>query len=192
MAGSPSDIPIVSAMVTHDGGSMDRVRMVNVGYNLLLALLTKRVDAVVGVYWTWEAIQAREKGHPVTVMRVEKWGVPNYCELVLVANEKTVQTRKAYVRGVVRALQKGYAYAEAHPDAAWQALQGKASGLNRRLVVSSLKLLAPVVTGAPTVGYQNTHQWQQYTSWLTTNKLIDAPVNARAAFTNQFLQPGVR
>jgi putative hydroxymethylpyrimidine transport system substrate-binding protein len=192
MAGSPSDIPIVSAMVTHDGGSIDRVRMVNVGYNLLPALLAKRVDAVVGVYWTWEAIQAREKGYPVNVLRVEKWGVPNYCELVLVASEKTVQTRKAYVRDVVQALQEGYAYAEAHPGAAWQALQGKASGLNHTLVVDSLKLLAPVVTDAPTVGYQNGQQWRKYAAWLARNKLIDAPVNANAAFTNQFLRPGVK
>jgi putative hydroxymethylpyrimidine transport system substrate-binding protein len=92
MAGSPSDIPIVTAMVQHDHGSMDKVRMITVAYDLLTALLAKKVDAVVGVYWTWEAIQAREKGYPVNVMRVEKWGVPNYCELVLIASEKTIRT----------------------------------------------------------------------------------------------------
>jgi putative hydroxymethylpyrimidine transport system substrate-binding protein len=166
--------------------------MVNVGYNLLPALLSKRVDAVVGVYWTWEAIIARQKGYPVNVMRVEKWGVPNYCELVLVASEKTVQTRKTYVREVVEALQEGYADAEAHPSVAWDALEGKASGLNRTLVMDSLKLLAPVVTDAPTIGYQSAAQWRRYAAWLVKNKLIDGPVNADAAFTNQFLRPAVR
>jgi putative hydroxymethylpyrimidine transport system substrate-binding protein len=192
MAGSPSDVPTVAAMMAHDGASIHRVRMVNVGYNLLPALLSKRVDAVVGVYWTWEAIIARQKGYPVNVMRVEKWGVPNYCELVLVASEKTVQTRKTYVREVVEALQEGYADAEAHPSVAWDALEGKASGLNRTLVMDSLKLLAPVVTDAPTIGYQSAAQWRRYAAWLVKNKLIDGPVNADAAFTNQFLRPAVR
>ena len=81
MAGSPSDTPIVSAMMARDGASPSQAHFVNVGYNLLPALLSKRVDAIVGVYWTWEAIQAQMKGHPVNTMRVERWGVPNYCEL---------------------------------------------------------------------------------------------------------------
>jgi len=118
--------------------------------------------------------------------------VPNYCELVLVASSKTIQTRQRYVRDVVQALQQGYKYAESHPDAAWQALQGRASGLNRPLVVESLKLLAPVVSGAPTIGYQDVRQWRAYARWLVRNKLVSGPVDSEAAFTNQFLQSGVK
>lgn len=192
MAGSPSDRPIVSALMAHDGASINRVRMVNVGYNLLLALLTGKVDAVVGVYWTWEAIQAQQKGRPVNVMRVERWGVPNYCELVLIANEKTIRTRPTFVRATVQALQRGYAYAAAHPSAAWQALHARDKTLDRRLVLTSLNLLRPVVTDAPTIGYQNAQQWRRYETWLAKNKLIDGPTDPARAFTNQFLGPGVR
>jgi putative hydroxymethylpyrimidine transport system substrate-binding protein len=192
MAGSPSDIPTVKAMMAHDGASIARARMINVGYNLLPALLARRVDAVIGVYWTWEAIQAQEKGFPVTTLRVERWGVPNYCELVLVASEKTIRTEPALVRGTVQALQQGYAYAEAHPEAAWSALHAQDRTLDGRLVLQSLRLLAPVVTDAPTIGYQNPAQWKRYASWLTANRLISGPVDAASAFTNQFLQAHVR
>lgn len=192
MAGSPSDRPVVSAMMARDGASINRVRMVNVGYNLLLALLTKKVDAVVGVYWTWEAIQAQERGRPVNVMRVERWGVPNYCELVLIANETTVRTRPGFVRATVQALQRGYAYAAAHPAAAWQALHARDKTLDRRLVLTSLNLLRPVVRDAPTVGYQNAAQWRRYEAWLAKNRLIDGATDATRAFTNRFLKAGVR
>ncbi len=191
-AGSPSDNPIISAMMMHDGSSIAQARTVNVGYSLLPALLTGKVDAVVGVYWTWEAIQAQQKGHPVNVMRVERWGVPNYCELVLAASEQTIRTRPALVRGTVQALQQGYAYAEAHPAAAWQALHAQDNTLNQALVTGSLRMLRPAITDASTIGYQNAAQWRNYAGWLARHKLIDAPVNADQAFTNQFLQPGVR
>jgi putative hydroxymethylpyrimidine transport system substrate-binding protein len=188
MAGSPSDNPIVSAMMAHDGASIKQAHMINVGYDLLPALLAKKVDAVVGVYWTWEAIQARQKGYPVNVMRVEKWGVPNYCELVLIANEKTIRQRASYVRHTVHALQDGYRYAESHPNEAWAALHAKDKTLNKSLVLQSLKLLRPVITSASTIGYQDPQQWKHYAAWLYANKLITKPVDAKAAFTNAFLQ----
>lgn len=187
MAGSPSDIPIVSAMMAHDGASVRRARMVNVGYNLLPVLLARKVEAVVGVYWTWEAIQARQKGFPVNVMRVEQWGVPNYCELVLVANTKTISGRPAFVRSVVQAVQRGYAYAESHPNAAWQALHAQDKTLNRSLVLQSLGLLKSAIVTGSGVGYQDPSQWAYYARWLYANKLISARVDAGAAFTNRFL-----
>lgn len=192
MAGAPSDGPLVKAMVQHDGGSFARVRMVNVGYNLLTTLLARRVDAVVGVYWTWEAIQAREGGHPVNVLRVERWGVPNYCELVLIAGERTIRTRPRYVRDTVQAMQQGYAYAEAHPQQAWAALHRQDKSLKRSLVLQSLILLRRAVTDTPTIGYQNPGQWARYAQWLVANRLIPGPVNVAAAFTNRFIRPGIR
>ncbi|MGI8824142.1 MAG: ABC transporter substrate-binding protein [Chloroflexota bacterium] len=191
MAGSPSDEPIVSAMMTHDGSSIGRAHMVNVGYNLLPALLSKKVDAIVGVYWTWEAIQARQRGYAVNVMRVERWGVPNYCELVLVVSERTIRTRPGFVRATVQALQKGYRLAEARPEIAVRSLsvadRTYSKGRNKALVLESIRLLRSVVGSARTIGYQSPPQWRHYAGWLARNKLIDGRVDARAAFTNQFL-----
>jgi putative hydroxymethylpyrimidine transport system substrate-binding protein len=192
MAGSPSDAPIVDAMMTHDGASPSKAHFVNVGYNLLPALLSKRVDAIVGVYWTWEAIQAQMKGYPVNTMRVERWGVPNYCELVLVTSNSVVRNQPALVRNTVQAMQQGYAYAESHPEAAWNALHAADKTLDRAVVLPSLRLLRPVVTGAPTIGWQNGTQWRFYARWLTTNKLISGNPDVSHAFTDKFLQPGVR
>jgi putative hydroxymethylpyrimidine transport system substrate-binding protein len=191
-AGVPSDVAMVSAMMAYDHSSIRQAHLVTVGYSLLTALLTKRVDAIIGGYWTWEAIQAAQKGHPVNVMRVERWGVPNYCELVLIASERTIRSRLGLVRGTVAAMQQGYAYAEAHPDAAWLALHNQDKTLDRSLVMRSLVLLKPVITNAPTIGYQNPSQWRAYAAWLWAHRLIDAPVNAGQAFTDQFLQRGMR
>ncbi|MGH2449451.1 MAG: ABC transporter substrate-binding protein [Chloroflexota bacterium] len=191
MAGAPSDEPIVRAMMTHDHASFSAAKMVNVGYNLLPALLAGKVDAVVGVYWTWEAIQARLRGYPVNVMRVEHWGVPNYCELVLISSDKLLRTKSNLVRSTVQALQQGYAYAAHHPVYAWQALHAADKALQRRLVLRSLRLVGPIETAARTVGYQNPAQWRHYAAWLYRNHLIPHQVNVSQAFTNRFLAGSV-
>jgi putative hydroxymethylpyrimidine transport system substrate-binding protein len=194
MAGSPSDQPLVSAMMRDDGASIDQTRMVSVGYSLLPALLAKKVDAVIGVYWTWEQLLAEKQGQPVNVMRVEKWGVPNYCELVLVTNNSTIAQAPALVHGVVGALQQGYAQAEANPQFAWQALARADGSLRNKkaLVEHSIILLRGAVLGARTIGYQSPAQWKRYAAWLAANKLIPHAVNADAAFTNRFLMQGIQ
>lgn len=192
MAGSPSDAPIVSAMMAHDGASLSQAHLINVGYNLLPALLSGKVDAIVGVYWTWEAIQAQMKGHPVSTMRVERWGVPNYCELVLVASNSEIRSQPALVRNTVQGLQQGYAYAAAHPLAAWMALHAADKTLDRTLVLRSLQLLRPIETDAPTIGSQNGAEWRYYAHWLVANKLISGNPDVAHAFTNYFLQSNIR
>jgi putative hydroxymethylpyrimidine transport system substrate-binding protein len=192
MAGTPGDRAIVAAVMRDDGVSPVRATMVNVGYNLLPALLSGRVDAVVGVYWTWEAIQARMKGYPVHVLRVERWGVPNYCELTVIASDSTIQHRPSLVRGTVHALQRGYAYAEAHPEAGWKALHAADRTLDRPLILRSIRLLRGAIIAGKTVGYMNPGQWERYATWLRARGLIDAPVGGKAALTDRFLQPRVR
>lgn len=194
IAGSPSDMPIISTLMRHDGASIGQARLVNVGYNLLPTLLAGKVDAVEGVYWTWEAIQARMKGDPVNVIRLEKWGFPNDCELVLIANDHTIATRPRFVRDVVAGMQQGYAYAAAHPVGAWRALTAGDASLKHQhtLVIDSLELLAPIITDAPTIGFQNGSQWRAYAHWLAANHLIASQINADQAFTNRFLQAGIR
>lgn len=194
MAGSPNDVPTVSAMMRHDGASAASVKMVNVGYNLLPALLSGRVDAVVGVYWTWERILAERRGDPVNVMRVERWGMPNYCELVFITSERLLRDSPALVQNVVRALQRGYARAESDPQDAWRDL-ATASGTLRRqraVVVRSLVLLRGAVLDAPTIGYQNPVQWRRYAAWLRANGLLTGRFSSAGAFTNRFLAPRVR
>ena len=75
-------------MLKTDGArGLQDVELVNVGFDLVPALIGRRVDAVVGAYWTHESIVLENQGHAVTILRMEQWGVPDYYELVLVTDE---------------------------------------------------------------------------------------------------------
>ena len=79
--GIATDPPLLKTMLEFDGVPPEEAQavvdgMVNVGYDLVPALISKRVDAIVGGYWTHESISAENQGFPLTVMRMEKYGVP--------------------------------------------------------------------------------------------------------------------
>ena len=71
-------------------------------------MLSGRVDATLGAYWNYEAIQLRQMGKPANVIHVENAGVPTYDELVLVARENEIANRTNILRRFVQALGRGY------------------------------------------------------------------------------------
>ena len=85
----------------------DSVHLVTVGFNLLPALLSGRVDAIAGGFQNIEGIDGAGRGlHPV-VFPVDHYGVPRYDELVVVANRPRMKNDPAYrktVRKFVAAL----------------------------------------------------------------------------------------
>ncbi len=72
--GLPTDKALLKTMLKSDGLSDAQVQAVldnavNVGYDLVPALISKQVDAIVGAYWVHESISAQNQGFPVNIMR---------------------------------------------------------------------------------------------------------------------------
>ena len=192
ITGVPSDHAVVSAVLQYAHIPPADVKVVTVGYNLLPSLLHHDVEAVEGVYWTWEAVEVREEGYRVNVLHLEQVGVPMYDELVLVTSDQLARTQPALVRRAVQAIQRGYAFAAAHPYAAGSDLLAAAPALSPRLVRASMRLLAPAFDyRVPTVGYQNVAQWRAYLAWMVRHHLISRSVSLSDSVTNRFLAAGV-
>src|SRR5207248_5089801 len=80
------------------------VKEINVGANLVPAMLSGRVDATLGAYWNYEAIQLEQMRKRPNVIRVDHVGVPTYNELVLVVRENELSSRIDVIRRFVQAL----------------------------------------------------------------------------------------
>ena len=107
--GIPTNEPLLDTMLKTDGArGLQDVELVNVGFDLVPALISRRVDAVVGAYWTHESIVLENQGHAVTILRMEQWGVPDYYELVLVTDEATLRSKPEMIARFLRALRQGY------------------------------------------------------------------------------------
>jgi putative hydroxymethylpyrimidine transport system substrate-binding protein len=181
-AGLPSDDALLATMLANDGADPKKVETVNVGFDLVPALIGGRVDGIIGGYWVHESILAELQGHPVNVMRVEEHGVPPYYELVLVASDQTVARQADLIRRFLRATGKGYADAAKDQKAAIDLLVKVNPETNREMEERGLPLLAPLWTqGATAWGQQTAARWQAYADWLKARGVLKAEVNPAEA-----------
>ncbi|MBA2247414.1 MAG: ABC transporter substrate-binding protein [Chloroflexia bacterium] len=192
ISGLPSDGAILETMLGADGLSTSDVEVIDVGYDLMPAVLSGRVDAVVGVYWTHETILAARQGTPVRFFRVEEWGVPDHYELILVAGESVVADQEAMVREVLGAIQRGYEDAIADPDEAISLLAAASPDLDAEVEREGIGLLAPVWTdsGAVAFGTQTEERWNLFGGWLKGQNLLDPDVDVAAAWRGDLLPEG--
>lgn len=189
VSGLPSDEALLVTMLAADGVGIGDVEVIDVGYDLMPAILSGRADAVIGAYWTHETILAERQGAPVRYLRVEEWGVPDYYELVLVTGESVLADQEAVVRGLLGAIQRGYADAIAEPDVAIELLVAASPDLDAEVEREGISLLAPVWTDNGTVpfGTQTRERWESFGAWLKEQGLLADGVDVGAAWRGDLL-----
>lgn len=185
VSGLAADEAFLYTILDNVGLSLDDVEIINVGYDLLPAVLSERADAVIGVYWTHETILAEREGSPVRYFRVEEWGVPDYYELVLVSGESTIAEQPEVITAMLSALQLGYDAAIADPTAAIDILIAESPDLRADVEIEGLDLLIPLWTenGAIPFGLQTDERWTSFGDWLKAQELLGTDVNVDAAWT---------
>ena len=190
--GIPINEPLLETMLKFDGvsGGLEEVELVNVGFGLSDALISEQVDACIGCYFSYESIKMENEGFPVEILRMEQWGVPDFYELVVVTNEETLDQRPEVVHRFVKALIRGYEEAANDPDAAVDnllALGGE--DVDEAIDRPGAELLAPLwKEGDTPVGWQTSEKWTGFAQWMYDNGIVDEPLDASAAFTNEFVE----
>jgi putative hydroxymethylpyrimidine transport system substrate-binding protein len=177
----------------HAGVNASTVREVNVGFNLVPAMLSGQVDATLGGFWNYEAIQLRLlRKHPI-VIPVDEAGVPTYDELVLVVREGEARTRGQDLRAFLQALTRGERDVRANPAAAAALLVKANPSLEAKLQLESIKQTLPAaLPAAPSepFGWQDPSAWAAFGNWMFSHGLLaHDPNGGLPPFTNEFL-PG--
>jgi putative hydroxymethylpyrimidine transport system substrate-binding protein len=188
-AGIPYQHAYLTTILAHEKIPAGSVKEINVGANLVPAMLSGRVDATLGAYWNYEAIQlAQMRKHP-NVIQMDTVGVPTYNELVLVVREKELATNADEIRRFVQALARGYESVRASPQAAVQNLVHANSGLDPKLQLASVRATLPAFfpAGNHPWGWQDAGQWNAYGQWMLNQHLISQPGAVVDASTNELL-----
>jgi putative hydroxymethylpyrimidine transport system substrate-binding protein len=186
--GIPSQEAFLATMLETDGASFDDVELVNVGFDLVPAAVSGRVNAVMGAFWTHETILAEREGYEVDILRVEEWGVPDYYELVLTASEETIADQPDLITAFLRATQQGYGNAISEPAAALDTLAAAYPEIDRAVEEQGIALLIPVWRDSvPVFGSQTAERWDTYAAWMKEHELIPADLDVAAAYTTALL-----
>ena len=163
----------------------------NVGFTLVPAQLTGRVDAVLGGFWNYEGTELRLKKRKPRIIRMEDAGVPTYNELVLVANEDALERDSGKIRAFIGALSRGTQDLRKDPGKALDGLLDANRDLDPKLQRAVVDVTMPLFfppKGKP-FGWQDPKQWSAFAAWMRERRLLKNPPDAAAAHTNELL-PG--
>jgi putative hydroxymethylpyrimidine transport system substrate-binding protein len=188
-AGIPYQSDYLDTILQTAGLPASSVKEVNVGLNLLPALIGGRVDAILGGFRNIEGIDLQHRGLDPRIVPVDELGVPTYDELVLVARKSTVDEHPEAIRAFIEALGRGTDYARAHPQEAGSALLSAGKGLDpmqtRAEVAATLPFLAPP-QGKP-YGFMDPNTWRAYAEWMAAHGLISSAPSTSDVLTNELL-----
>jgi putative hydroxymethylpyrimidine transport system substrate-binding protein len=160
----------------------------NVGFNLVPALLTKKVDAILGGFLNYEAVELRQRKKKPVVIPVDKVGVPAYDELVFVTSESAAKENADAIRGFLGAVARGTRDLRSDPVGPLiKANPDLDEKLQRAAVKVTLPLFQPP-SGKP-FGYQAPERWRAFADFMRKSGLIEHAASSKGAFTNELL-PG--
>jgi putative hydroxymethylpyrimidine transport system substrate-binding protein len=192
-AGIPYQTAYLKTIAKEAGVDAASIDEVNVGFNLVPSLLSKKVDATLGAFWNIEGVQLRRRHKHPTIIRMEDAGVPTYQELVFVANNDRLRQKGQgnVMRRFVQAVARGAKAVKADPAAGADALVEANPDLDRALQLDQIQATLPVFFPEnPSLpwGYQNADEWKAYGQWMLDNGLVQR-LPTPTSLTNEFL-PG--
>ncbi|MED4205071.1 ABC transporter substrate-binding protein [Neobacillus mesonae] len=184
----PLDEAIIHTMVKAEGGDAQKVKMVDVGWDLIPAMATKKTDALIGGYINHEKLLLDKEGHPMRTLNPADFGVPDYYELVMVGSEKGLKEKPEVFKKFVAAITKGQKYVAEHPEEGLSILlkhEEKSSPLEKDIETKSLDILLPLMDAKDQpFGYQDPATWDKVASWLKDTNVINQKVNPADSFIN--------
>lgn len=194
-AGIPYQSAYLKTILAGAGVTPSSVKEVNVGFNLVQSMLTKKVDATLGAFWNVEGVQLQRARKKPAIIPVDKAGVPTYDELVLVVRKQYARDHGPTIRRFVQALKRGTDAVKADPAVGIDALLQADPSLDRPTLAA--QLTATLDANPPVFypddakqpfGWQQPTEWERFGNWMLDQGLLDAPAQP-GIITNEFL-PG--
>lgn len=186
--GSPVEKSIIESLMKKENADVGKVKIVNIGETDFFTAIKKDVDFS-WIYYGWDGVEAELRGEKINMVYLTDYSDKlDYYTPVLTTNEKMISKNPETVKAFVKAAAKGYEYAIKNPSDAADILIKAAPDLDPKLVKKSQEWLAPKYQDDATRwGEQKLEVWENYASWMFENGLLEKELDAKKAFTNEFL-----
>ncbi|MBB1050933.1 ABC transporter substrate-binding protein [Dietzia sp. CW19] len=191
LSGLASQQPTLDFIAREAGIDPGSISAPNVQQSLNQALLTDQVDAIFGAFRNIEGVELTAQGDFV-VMPATELGVPDYAELVIIANPSRLADDAGYaerVRAFLAGTAAGQATALDDRRAAIDSLTPETEGsydpdVLELMIDATLELLPE-----DGFGQQSAEDWAAYARWMYQNGLLESEIDGATATTNDYL-PG--
>jgi putative hydroxymethylpyrimidine transport system substrate-binding protein len=189
-AGIPYQAAFLESILEGAGIDPGEVRQVDVGLNLLPAVLSGRADAMLGGFLNVEGVDLELRGKDPRVLPVDRLGIPAYDELVLVAGSERIAEDPEPIRLFLAALERGTRDAVEDPQAATEAVLDAGEGLEPELTAAEVRRTLPLLLPEPRTrpfGYMSPREWERFTAFMADEGLIATRPEPSEALTNDLL-----
>lgn len=186
--GSPAEEAAMKAIMDPEGGDVTKVNQVNIGDADYFTAVRRDIDFA-WIFYAWTGIEAELRGEPLDMLYLADYAPQlDYYTPILTASEETAANDPELIKAFLKATTRGYEYAIDQPEKAAAILSAAEPDLNAELVLASQKWLASrYQDDAPRWGEQKLEIWKNYGDWMYGLGLLEQPLEAEQAFTNEFL-----
>ena len=187
--GIPSNKAMLETVLSSQNININDVETVDVGFELVKALVSGSVDAIIGAYWTHESIVMELQGYEIEIMRLEEWGVPDYYELILITNKSFLEENKLDVEKVVNSFKKGYEFSIKNPQESITSLISIAGEeiVEEDVERAGVELLIPMwQSNNLPFGHQDISKWEETYEWMYQNNFLEKELIIENLFIDEF------
>ncbi len=164
---------LLGAMLHSVHLSLNDVTIIKVNFQLLPALLSRRLDAVMGAFSNYEVIEAEQMGEHPVVFFPQANGVPPFDELILVTARNRVTDPR--IKRFLLALQSGTDCLFANPGKIWSDLTGAFPELNNALNKAAWAATLPALAKNP--GALDAGRYRDFQKFLFKSGIISHEVS---------------
>jgi putative hydroxymethylpyrimidine transport system substrate-binding protein len=171
-------VPGLMDVLLHAFASINRIddyTPVNVGFTILPALVSGQVDAVMGPFKTYETVGMAQHGYKAAFFELEKWGIPDYEELIFVCSPAILKEKQDAIKGFVLAMEQAFAHVAAYPEQSLALYLDAVPQADKKIETDAFALTRPYF--ATTLGH-DPDKWQAFADFARTHGLIQNPVDA--------------
>lgn len=183
---------MVEAIMENVGEDPKSVNLQNVGFDLMSSMTTGQVDATIGCLVNHEVPQMEEEGFDVSWFQLTDYGMPNFYELVFLANDKMIEEEPEALRGFLRACGKGFDDFQTDTDGVLNILLSNQNEenfpLSPTVEAKSAEVLLPrMETEEAPFMTQTEENWKENIQWMYDRGLIETIPEVSEVMTNDLL-----
>ena len=147
---------------------------INVGFSIVQSLIAGKVDAVMGPFKTYETVEMAHRGYDVGYFELEKWGIPDYDELIFITSKSTLKRHQKEFSAFRRVIDRAIALVRQNPDQALKYYFKEVPEADRKTETDAFKLTLPYYASDQKL---EVPRWQQFADFALTYGLIKNTVD---------------
>jgi ABC-type nitrate/sulfonate/bicarbonate transport system substrate-binding protein len=186
--GSPTEVAMLKGLMDKYGADYERLEIVNIGASDFFTSVERDVDFA-WIFYGWDGIRAELIGFALDFMLLQDVDpMLDFYTPLIITSEAMLEDDPGLARDFLAATEKGYGFCIDDPEKAAELFLAENSELDSDMVTASQKYLSQnYVSYEQGWGFMKQDIWNNFSSWMHDNGLLNSKLEVDKAYTNEFL-----